>query len=187
MSAPGPRGEDTEGQRHHTFHLPNSFARSSAGDSLLSSSPKPPTGKNSGRSNGDDDDGDDGDSVSELEDNDGAEHDTLVRRSRRPVGTAPTGVEDTSAWRHMSKTQRVAVRAAFGILGAAVLLPFNALITPSEFYRALLRGTPHEVSIMSWLVVVYNVSSIIFGAHATSSMHKVSARGSCRRPSVLLR
>lgn len=50
----------------------------------------------------------------------------------------------------------------------------NALITPSEYYRSLLVGTPNENSFMSWITAVFCVSSILFGAHATTSMQKVS-------------
>lgn len=58
----------------------------------------------------------------------------------------------------------------FIVLGAGVLLPFNAVITPSEFYRTIFRTSQYRDSFMSWIIVAYNISCIIFGAHATATM-----------------
>jgi equilibrative nucleoside transporter 1/2/3 len=54
----------------------------------------------------------------------------------------------------------------------------NALITPSEYFRSVLIGTPQESSFLSWFIAVYNISCIVFGAHATASMSRVSTSAS---------
>lgn len=49
----------------------------------------------------------------------------------------------------------------------------NTLITPTEFYRHLF-ATPtggQASSFLSWLLLSYNLSTILFGAHATVSLH----------------
>ncbi|MCO5589543.1 hypothetical protein L7F22_043511 [Adiantum nelumboides] len=80
------------------------------------------------------------------------------------------GVEYTTGWAQSPLLAKVYIQASFVLLGAAVLLPFNAIITPTEYYRSILNGTKQENSFMSWIILVYNISSIGFGAHATASM-----------------
>ncbi|PWN33683.1 uncharacterized protein FA14DRAFT_161415 [Meira miltonrushii] len=80
------------------------------------------------------------------------------------------GVEYTTAWEQSPFMAKIYLQAAFVLLGAAVLLPFNAIITPTEYYRSILTGTSQEKSFMSWIILVYNISSIAFGAHATATM-----------------
>ncbi|CAD6947352.1 unnamed protein product [Tilletia controversa] len=91
-------------------------------------------------------------------------------------------LERTAAWSAYTTTQRLAVSLSFLLLGAAVLLSFNALISPTEYYRSRFRGTPYENTFSSWIVSAHTVSGIIFGAHAVatlgsdSSAHKRKAR-----------
>ncbi|CEH13294.1 Nucleoside transporter [Ceraceosorus bombacis] len=84
------------------------------------------------------------------------------------------GAELTPEWAALSSMQRSSVYGAFVVLGAAVLLPFNALITPSEYYRGLFAATTHSDNFMSYIISIYNVATIIFGAHATASVVRVS-------------
>ncbi|CAD6885834.1 unnamed protein product [Tilletia laevis] len=79
-------------------------------------------------------------------------------------------LERTAAWSAYTTTQRLAVSLSFLLLGAAVLLSFNALISPTEYYRSRFRGTPYENTFSSWIVSAHTVSGIIFGAHAVATL-----------------
>jgi equilibrative nucleoside transporter 1/2/3 len=79
-----------------------------------------------------------------------------------------------------------AILICFLILGAGVLLPFNAVITPSEFYRSLFRGTEYEANFMSWIIVAYNVSCILFGGHATATMPNRSVERRIRTTTIVM-
>ncbi|KAK0565358.1 hypothetical protein OC844_001253 [Tilletia horrida] len=85
-------------------------------------------------------------------------------------------LERTHAWAEASALQRLAVVLAFILLGAGVLLSFNALISPTEYFRARFRGTPYENTFSSWIVSVYNVASIVFGAHAVATLGRDSSK-----------
>ncbi|CAO1635944.1 unnamed protein product [Sympodiomycopsis kandeliae] len=74
----------------------------------------------------------------------------------------------------LAPMKKGAVLFVFSILGAAVLLPFNSLITPSEYYRRLLAGSSRANAFISWILVVYNLATILIGAHATVSLHKTT-------------
>ena len=80
-----------------------------------------------------------------------------------------TGVEGAPAWEHMSRTQRTLVYVTFGLLGLGVLLPFNSLITPTEYFRSSFTNTPYANTFSSWITVSYNVISILVGIHATAT------------------
>ncbi|PWN20993.1 hypothetical protein BCV69DRAFT_248541 [Microstroma glucosiphilum] len=69
---------------------------------------------------------------------------------------------------------RIAVLITFLVLGAAVLLPFNTLITPTEYYRSILSSSHAATNFMSWVLLVFNAGTIIFGAHAVVSLHKTT-------------
>lgn len=144
-------GESSLGSHNHSFHIPNVFSRND---------PAQPAAYQA---------------LAREEEQD--DEPANVDSPRGNHGEArQSGVEDLpSSWMELSNTNKVLVQCSFGMLGAAVLLPFNAIITPSEFYRSLLRNTPYETSCMSWIVVAYNVSCIVFGAHATATMHRVRA------------
>ncbi|CAO1621371.1 unnamed protein product [Parajaminaea phylloscopi] len=64
--------------------------------------------------------------------------------------------------------------AVFVVLGAAVLLPFNTLVTPTEYYRYLFASTRDSGSFLSWMLLSYNVSTIVLGAHATVSLYSTT-------------
>lgn len=83
--------------------------------------------------------------------------------------TIKTGVEAAPAWDQMSRNRRVAVYLTFGLLGMGVLLPFNSLITPAEYFRSSFASTPYANTFSSWIVVSYNVISILVGIHATAT------------------
>lgn len=137
----------------HTFHVPNMFSRLEERENM---SYEPLRQQEEGNEaegvrlniNGDDD------------------------ATMRPL----EGVEYISTWSQSSFTSKVYIQAAFILLGAAVLLPFNAIITPTEYYRSIFTGTNQEKSFMSWIIFVYNISSIVFGAHATASMPNKSIK-----------
>ncbi|SJX60562.1 related to Inhibitor-sensitive equilibrative nucleoside transporter 1 [Sporisorium reilianum f. sp. reilianum] len=80
-----------------------------------------------------------------------------------------TGVEGAPAWNHMSSQQRTLVYVTFGLLGMGVLLPFNSLITPAEYFRSSFARTPYANTFSSWITVSYNVISILVGIHATAT------------------
>ncbi|KIS72082.1 uncharacterized protein UMAG_11433 [Mycosarcoma maydis] len=80
-----------------------------------------------------------------------------------------TGVEGAPAWEHMSPRQRTLVYLTFGLLGMGVLLPFNSLITPAEYFRSSFAHTPYATTFSSWITVSYNVISILVGIHATAT------------------
>uniref|UniRef100_V5EMU1 Inhibitor-sensitive equilibrative nucleoside transporter 1 n=2 Tax=Kalmanozyma brasiliensis (strain GHG001) TaxID=1365824 RepID=V5EMU1_KALBG len=69
----------------------------------------------------------------------------------------------------MSPQQRTFVYLTFGLLGMGVLLPFNSLITPAEYFRSSFARTPYANNFSSWIVVSYNVISILVGIHATAT------------------
>ncbi|GAK62146.1 nucleoside transporter [Moesziomyces antarcticus] len=80
-----------------------------------------------------------------------------------------TGVEGAPAWNQMSHRQRTLVYVTFGLLGMGVLLPFNSLITPAEYFRSSFAKTPYANTFSSWITVSYNVISILVGIHATAT------------------
>ncbi|SPO20191.1 related to Inhibitor-sensitive equilibrative nucleoside transporter 1 [Ustilago trichophora] len=80
-----------------------------------------------------------------------------------------TGVEGAPAWQQMSARQRTFVYVTFGLLGMGVLLPFNSLITPAEYFRSSFARTPYANTFSSWITVSYNVISILVGIHATAT------------------
>lgn len=80
-----------------------------------------------------------------------------------------TGVEGAPAWNQMTNQQRTLVYFTFGLLGMGVLLPFNSLITPAEYFRSSFARTPYANTFSSWIVVSYNVISILVGIHATAT------------------
>lgn len=138
-----------QGSRTHTFHIPNVFTRN---DNVAA--------KYTPLAEGEQDE-----IVTEVDE-----------LSSNPLSCID-GVEASEAWSHLTKLQKVALRLIFGILGAAVLLPFNAIITPSEFYRFLLEDSSYGKSFMSWIVATYNLACIVFGAHATASVQNVRIEG----------
>ena len=69
----------------------------------------------------------------------------------------------------MSSQQRALVYVTFGLLGMGVLLPFNSLITPAEYFRSSFARTPYANNFSSWITVSYNVISIMVGIHATAT------------------
>ncbi|GAC93347.1 hypothetical protein PHSY_000912 [Pseudozyma hubeiensis SY62] len=69
----------------------------------------------------------------------------------------------------MTSRQRTFVYLTFGLLGMGVLLPFNSLITPAEYFRSSFARTPYANTFSSWIVVSYNVISILVGIHATAT------------------
>ncbi|SOV08173.1 related to Inhibitor-sensitive equilibrative nucleoside transporter 1 [Ustilago sp. UG-2017a] len=80
-----------------------------------------------------------------------------------------TGVESAPAWNQMASRQRTLVYVTFGLLGMGVLLPFNSLITPAEYFRSSFAHTPYANTFSSWITVSYNVISILVGIHATAT------------------
>ncbi|TKY90744.1 hypothetical protein EX895_000742 [Sporisorium graminicola] len=80
-----------------------------------------------------------------------------------------TGVEGAPAWNQMSSKQRTLVYVTFGLLGMGVLLPFNSLITPAEYFRSSFAHTPYANTFSSWINVSYNIISILVGVHATAT------------------
>lgn len=90
------------------------------------------------------------------------------------LGSAQHIAETVDPLAQLSAVQRILTKSIFVILGAAVLLPFNALITPSEYFRTRFEGTRWATSFSSWIIVVFNVSTIIFSAHATATIERVS-------------
>lgn len=80
-----------------------------------------------------------------------------------------TGVEGAPAWNQMIARQRTFVYVTFGLLGMGVLLPFNSLITPAEYFRSSFARTPYANTFSSWITVSYNVISILVGIHATAT------------------
>ncbi|SNX81846.1 related to Inhibitor-sensitive equilibrative nucleoside transporter 1 [Melanopsichium pennsylvanicum] len=80
-----------------------------------------------------------------------------------------TGVEGAPAWQHMSARQRTMVYVTFGLLGLGVLLPFNSLITPAEYFRSTFARTPYANTFSSCITVSYNLISILVGIHATAT------------------
>ena len=80
-----------------------------------------------------------------------------------------TGVEGSLAWQRMSPADKTITYATFGLLGMGVLLPFNSLITPTEYFRSSFAATQFATTFSSWIVVSYNVISILFGLHATAT------------------
>lgn len=132
----------------HTFHLPNVFSRSEERGTVTYE----PLGQE-----------EDGEDVGEVA--------PLHEIGERDENTNTLeGVEYTTAWEQSPFLAKLYIQAAFILLGAAVLLPFNAIITPTEYYRSIFAGSNQEKSFMSWIILVYNISSIAFGAHATASM-----------------
>ncbi|PWN31066.1 hypothetical protein BDZ90DRAFT_32754 [Jaminaea rosea] len=78
----------------------------------------------------------------------------------------PPQRDDTPNW---------ALLTVFALLGAAILLPFNTLVTPTEYYRTLFAADhSRSEGFLSWVLLVYNVSSISLGAHATVSLTKTT-------------
>lgn len=100
------------------------------------------------------------------------ENDTLLegQEADSTGSTSPRWDEDGI----VSRLVRVGILCAFCIMGAAVLLPFNSLVTPSEYYRYLLADSPRAQGFMSWVVATFNVALIAAGALATISMHTSS-------------
>ncbi|KAK0543255.1 hypothetical protein OC846_006214 [Tilletia horrida] len=81
-----------------------------------------------------------------------------------------TSLEQSAAWLQSTSTSRIAISTSFVLLGAGVLLSFNALISPTEYFRSRFKATPYENTFSSWIVSVYNITSIVFGAHATATL-----------------
>ncbi|KAI0080672.1 hypothetical protein K474DRAFT_1589283 [Panus rudis PR-1116 ss-1] len=74
---------------------------------------------------------------------------------------AVTGVNSRIRWVHF-------------ILGCAVLLPWNVLITASPFFLARLEGSPFKGTFNSYLSTSFTVSNFVFLAHATVSSKQTS-------------
>ncbi|KAL9936536.1 hypothetical protein V8E36_004604 [Tilletia maclaganii] len=174
-------GPSTEQQRFFSLHLPKawSFFTASKSDGQSSSAySRLPQRDSAGNNHGGERDADD----------EGA----AVERPSRPSLTSMTSsnmsetsialeedneadknlgaLERTHAWSRYNAFERLGIVFAFILLGAGVLLSFNALISPTEYFRSRLRHTPYENTFSSWIVSVYNVVSIIFGAHAVATL-----------------
>ncbi|EPQ26262.1 uncharacterized protein PFL1_06197 [Pseudozyma flocculosa PF-1] len=89
--------------------------------------------------------------------------------SPSPQPLIKNGVHGSLAWHRMRPRQKAAVFAVFGLLGGGMLLPFNAIITPAEYFRSSFASTQYATTFSSWIVVSYNVVSILFGLHATAT------------------
>ncbi|KAN0063565.1 hypothetical protein ACQY0O_004013 [Thecaphora frezii] len=87
----------------------------------------------------------------------------------RPEPLIRNGVEGSLAWMRMNSRQKAIVFAVFGLLGGGMLLPFNAIITPTEYFRSSFAHTAFATTFSSWIVVSYNLVSILFGLHATAT------------------
>ncbi len=93
----------------------------------------------------------------------------------------------TLAWDGLDARHQLGVVGCFGLLGAGVLLPYNVLITPSEYFRAAFAGSAFERTFASWIIVAYNVGTIAFGAHATVTLERTTcARRIARSGAVML-
>ncbi|KZT72706.1 hypothetical protein DAEQUDRAFT_685851 [Daedalea quercina L-15889] len=61
------------------------------------------------------------------------------------------------------------IRAIYFVLGCAVLLPWNAMITATPYFMSRLDGTPLKASFSSYLSMAFMVPNLIFLAHATAT------------------
>ncbi|KDN48431.1 hypothetical protein K437DRAFT_255539 [Tilletiaria anomala UBC 951] len=98
----------------------------------------------------------------------------------------PESVEVTGRWQILPMRQKVLVYFQFGLLGAGVLLPFNALITPSEYFRACFASTKYANNFASWIVVGYNATTIVFSAHATATLEKTTPQARITRSGLCI-
>lgn len=157
----------------HTFHIPNSFSRRPiADDSHEDASSSQP--------------GLYGASKAQREvPLPGHSHDSeedLATEAHEATAMLDYGERGIGLDHHMEWDQhsslgaggRIAVLVTFSVLGAAVLLPFNTLITPTEYYRSILSSSHAATTYMSWVLLAFNVGTIIFGAHAVVSLHKTT-------------
>jgi hypothetical protein len=101
-----PEGRENRNPDKHTFHLPNVIARETRRARRTR-----PTNRYRTIPRGEEDD--EAGSGSESESEGESDEDTL----------AGVGVETSREWQSMSRFQHATVRIAFGIFGAAVLLP----------------------------------------------------------------
>ncbi|KAK7695562.1 hypothetical protein QCA50_000198 [Cerrena zonata] len=66
------------------------------------------------------------------------------------------------------------VRWIHFILGCAVLLPWNAMITAIPYFVARLNGSPFKSTFGSSLTTTFTVANFVFLAHATATVKKAS-------------
>ncbi|KAE8269180.1 hypothetical protein A4X09_0g3170 [Tilletia walkeri] len=190
MSGSGANGS---GRKKFSFHLPKAWSYVPAASSSSSSSSTyarlPSTGEpgnsagTSAQDGGHDEEEEDDDENERLprpslsmtssymsETSMAFEDQTADSTATDDHGTNLGALERTAAWTTYTSFQRLAVSISFILLGAGVLLSFNALISPTEFFRSRFRGTPYENTFSSWIVSAYNVASILFGAHAVATL-----------------
>ncbi|KAI9001317.1 nucleoside transporter-domain-containing protein [Trametes punicea] len=60
------------------------------------------------------------------------------------------------------------------LLGCAVLLPWNAIITATPFFLSRLEGTPLKSTFSSYLSTTFTAANFAFLAHATATAKKAS-------------
>lgn len=69
------------------------------------------------------------------------------------------------------------IRAIYFVLGCAVLLPWNAIITATPYFMSRLDGTSLKASFSSYLSMAFMVPNLIFLGHATATSKQSLSTG----------
>ncbi|KAH9843954.1 nucleoside transporter-domain-containing protein, partial [Rhodofomes roseus] len=69
------------------------------------------------------------------------------------------------------------IRAIHFVLGCAVLLPWNAMITATPYFMSRLDGSPLKASFSSYLSMAFMFSNLIFLGHATATSKQSLSTG----------
>ncbi|KAI0796511.1 nucleoside transporter-domain-containing protein [Abortiporus biennis] len=67
------------------------------------------------------------------------------------------------------------VRWIYFVLGCAVLLPWNALITATPFFRSRLEGSSLQSTFASYLSAAFTIANFFFLAHATVTSNQATS------------
>ncbi|KAK4057846.1 peptidyl-prolyl cis-trans isomerase cpr6 [Microbotryomycetes sp. JL221] len=111
-------------------------------------------------------------STSDDEDEDHLERGrSRYRNKTRRAGKASSRVErKTKAW-------EVAISySCFFILGACILLAWNAQIVASSYFGARLKGSSFETSYASWVAMSFTTGNLVFLAHANATQAGANLR-----------
>ncbi|KAH9938505.1 nucleoside transporter-domain-containing protein [Fomitopsis serialis] len=98
----------------------------------------------------------------------------------QPIPQAPA-VDEEDGVDILEDAQEVVVdgkiRAIYFVLGCAVLLPWNAMITATPYFMSRLDGTSLKASFSSYLSMAFMVPNLIFLGHATATSKQSLSTG----------
>jgi equilibrative nucleoside transporter 1/2/3 len=158
----------------HTFHIPNSFSRRPIADDFHDHGASSSQPGLYGASKAQREVALPGHSHENEEDIAAEAHEATAMLDYNERSSDPDHHVEWDQHSSLGAAGKVAVLATFSVLGAAVLLPFNTLITPTEYYRSIFASSHVATNFMSWVLLAFNVGTIVFGAHAVVSLHKTT-------------